>query len=92
MMINVVAVLSLWIVISMFSNSIDSKVNKIKLNVDSYLNDRKKDGAVSQPVPSVRRPEQTANMPVPSLPVQNSTTSNIPPATLPASQVKPMDL
>jgi len=79
-------------IILMFSNSIDSKVNKIKLNVDSYLNDRKKDGAVSQPVPSVRRPEQTTNIPLPSLTAQNSTASNIPPSTLPASQAKPMDL
>lgn len=27
---------------NMFSSSIDNKANKIKLNVDSYLNERKK--------------------------------------------------
>lgn len=75
----------------MFSNSIDSKVNKIKLNVDSYLNDRKKEGSVSQPVPSVRRPEQTASIPLPSLTAQNSTVSNAA-SVAPATQFKPMDL
>lgn len=75
----------------MFANSIDSKVNKIKLNVDSYLNDRKKEGAVSQPVPSVRRPEQPPSIPLPSLTVQNSTASVAPPVAA-GSQVKPMDL
>lgn len=75
----------------MFTNSIDSKVNKIKLNVDSYLNDRKKEGAVSQPVPSVRRPEQPPSIPLPSLTMQNSSASAV--AAAPAgSQVKAMDL
>lgn len=80
----------------MFSNSIDSKVNKIKLNVDSYLNDRKKDGSVSQPVPSVRRPEQPS-IPLPSLTAQNSTTSNVAGGgagvgVAGGSQSKPVDL
>jgi hypothetical protein len=76
---------------NMFANSIDSKVNKIKLNVDSYLNDRKKEGAVSQPVPSVRRPEQAPSIPLPSLTVQNSTASVAAPVAA-GSQVKTMDL
>jgi hypothetical protein len=78
----------------MFSNSIDSKVSKIKLNVDSYLNDRKKEGTVSQPVPSVRRPEQPVSVPLPSLTVQNSAVSNapLPVAAGTGSQFKAMDL
>lgn len=77
----------------MFSNSIDSKVSKIKLNVDSYLNDRKKEGAVSQPVPSVRRPEQPTSLPLPSLTAQNSVASNAPvPVPVAGSQFKAMDL
>lgn len=76
---------------NMFANSIDSKVNKIKLNVDSYLNDRKKEGAVSQPVPSVRRPEQPSSIPLPSLTVQNINAPLAAP-TVAGSQVKPMDL
>jgi hypothetical protein len=42
----------------MFSDSIDSKINKIKVNFDSYLNDKKKDGNSQPPVPSIRRPDQ----------------------------------
>jgi hypothetical protein len=76
----------------MFSNSIDSKVNKIKLNVDSYLNDRKKEGSVSQPVPSVRRPEQPTSIPLPSLTSQNSAASTLPQVSTAPSQFKPMDL
>jgi hypothetical protein len=39
----------------MFSNSIDTKANKLKLNVDNYLsNDRKKEGV--QPPQINKRP------------------------------------
>lgn len=60
----------------MFSNSMDSKLNKIKMSVDSYLNtDKKKDQSAPQPVPSVRRPDQVINVPLPSLQPQPSITS-----------------
>lgn len=42
----------------MFSDSIDNKINKIKLNFDNYLNDKRKDNAAQPPVPSIRRPDQ----------------------------------
>jgi len=78
----------------MFSNSIDSKANKIKLNVDSYLNERKKETNSQQPIPSVRRPDQMP--PIPSLQPQNSATQSVisgqPPNSMLASQVKPVEI
>lgn len=60
----------------MFSNSMDSKMNKIKMSVDSYLNnDKKKDQIAPQPMPSVRRPDQVTNVPLPSLQPQPSISS-----------------
>jgi len=54
----------------------DSKMNKIKMSVDSYLNnDKKKDQIAPQPMPSVRRPDQVTNVPLPSLQPQPSISS-----------------
>lgn len=77
----------------MFSDSIDSKINKIKLNFDSYLNEKKKDNAPQPPVPSVRRPEMTSSggIPIPSTNnlVQSSSAAN--PTTIPpVLQSKPL--
>ena len=38
----------------MFSDSIDSRINKYKVNFDNYLSERKN---TQPPVPSIRRPE-----------------------------------
>jgi hypothetical protein len=76
----------------MFSNSIDSKANKIKLNVDNYLNEKKKETNSQQPIPSVRRPEQQQ----PPQPLPQSTAPQpvlAPVAPNPApNQLKPVEV
>jgi len=76
----------------MFSSSIDSKANKIKLNVDSYLNERKKETTSQQPIPSVRRPDQLST---PLLQSQPSNAQSIAPGVsstnLPSNQFKPVE-
>jgi len=69
----------------MFWGSIDSKASKIKLNVDGFLNDKKKETAVQQqPVPSIRRPDQPP-------PIVNSTAQqNFPPQPNPSLYLKPI--
>lgn len=42
----------------MFADSIENRINKIKLNFDNYLNDKRKDTSSQPPVPSIRRPDQ----------------------------------
>lgn len=74
----------------MFSDSIDSKVNKIKLNFDNYLNDKRKDNAAQPPVPSIRRPDQLPSNYV------SQTSQNLPSSTAlgnaPNIQSKPVEL
>jgi hypothetical protein len=50
----------------MFSDSIDNKINKIKVNFDNYLNDRR---TSQPPVPSIRRSDMpsTQNMHPPAM-------------------------
>lgn len=47
----------------MFSSTIGLKANKIKLNIDTYINEKKKENHMPQPVPSVRRPEPPISAP-----------------------------
>jgi hypothetical protein len=76
----------------MFSNSIDSKINKIKLNFDSYLNEKKKDNPSQPPVPSIRRPEQLpSNYPTASQANPNAPTV-VNPATNASTQSKPFEI
>jgi hypothetical protein len=58
----------------MFFGSIDHKANKLKLNVETYLNnDRKRESSYQQPVPSIKKPEQPPiNSQIVSQPLQNS--------------------
>lgn len=76
----------------MFSDSIDNKVNKIKLNFDNYLNDKRKDNTAQPPVPSIRRPDQLA----PNYTTSSQTNPNLPSSSNLTSvsnlQSKPIEL
>ena len=69
----------------MFSDSIDSKINKIKVNFDNYLNDKKKEPSPQPPLPSVRRPEllSSAGLPTPSLTLLAPVSSLLAPSPAP---------
>lgn len=80
----------------MFLNNVDSKANKLKLNIDTYLNDKKKDNNYQQPIPSVSRPPQNTypSAPLISIHPVPQTMNHIPnPTTSVNSQsVKPLEL
>lgn len=69
----------------MFWGSIDSKASKIKLNVEGFLNEKKKETLLpSQPIPSIRRPEQPS-------PISNAVSQHMFPQPNPSSHLKPVE-
>lgn len=60
----------------MFSDCVDSKINKIKPNFDNYLNDKKKESVAQPPVPSIRRPDQLPTSYLPNSQAPNPSNSS----------------